>query len=136
MMPQTSRRRSSTPQGTGGSCGVAVAPGAFSPRGYKASQSASHKIGELIDGSEVIGGKYILEVSSVGLDRELKTKKDFDRFNGQEARIITRVLIGKDNTFTGIITACDKEAVTLASGKGAVLIPLKDIARARLEIKF
>ncbi len=102
----------------------------------KDCQSASHLIGEVLDASEVIPAKYILEVSSVGLDRELKTKKDFDRFNGQEARIITRVLIGKDNTFTGIITACDKAAVTLSTGKGEVLIPLNDIARAKLEIKF
>ena len=73
----------------------------------KDCQSASHLIGELIDGSGAIQSKYILEVSTVGLDRELKTKKDFDRFKGQEARVITRVLIGKDNTFTGSIAACD-----------------------------
>jgi len=102
----------------------------------KDCQSASHLIGELIDTSGTLQAKYILEVSSVGLDRELKTKKDFDRFKGQEARVVTRVLIGKDNTFTGSISACDEEAATLLTAKGLVRIPLKDIARARLEIKF
>ena len=43
-------------------------------------------IGDLIEEKSIIMGSYILEVSSPGLDRPLKTSDDFSRFTRQKVK--------------------------------------------------
>jgi len=47
----------------------------------------SKAIGVVIDDSRILPGKYILEVSSPGLDRPLETSKDFYRRIGETVEI-------------------------------------------------
>ncbi|MEI7905407.1 MAG: ribosome maturation factor RimP [Candidatus Firestonebacteria bacterium] len=104
--------------------------------GVKDCQDCSHAIDFILETSNTIEGPFCLEVSSPGLDRPLKTEKDFNRFLGQEVSVVTRVLIDRHNTFNGIIKECNSERVIIEIKSGKVEIPLKDIVRARLEIKM
>ncbi len=51
----------------------------------------NEQMGSLLDTINVIEGVYVLEVSSPGLDRPLKTQRDFERVKGQLIRVIARL---------------------------------------------
>jgi ribosome maturation factor RimP len=42
---------------------------------------------DLVEGGSLISGSYVLEVSSPGLDRVLKSEREFDLFRGRKMRI-------------------------------------------------
>ncbi len=51
--------------------------------------AVNEQLGELLDKESVLAEGYILEVCSPGLDRPLKTKKDFDRVTGKLVKVNT-----------------------------------------------
>ena len=54
----------------------------------------SDRIGGLIDSGNLIQRSYLLEVSSPGLDRVVKTEADFVRFSGKWARLRLKFAAG------------------------------------------
>jgi ribosome maturation factor RimP len=81
--------------------------------------SVSRCLSEELDKEEnlsVIEGAYTIEVSSPGLDRPLKTKRDFERNVGRKVRIIQN----DGKTIRGILKSVDETFVTLetAAAKG------------------
>ncbi len=95
----------------------------------------SRGVEDALDRENLIEGRYVLEVSSPGLDRVLRGEEDFVRFQGETARVTTRHLIEGQEFLQGILgEACDgRLSMTLDSGK-RVRIPLKEISTARLEV--
>jgi len=73
----------------------------------------SRTVGDILDREDLIPHSYNLEVSSPGLDRPLKTQRDFQRRLGEQVKIISKEPIGKDNTFIGYISECDEQKVIL-----------------------
>lgn len=57
--------------------------------------------------------KYILNVSSCGLDRPLKTNKDFQRNLGKEVDIKLYKAINKQKEFTGKLVGFTDETITI-----------------------
>ena len=47
----------------------------------------SRAVSEVLDAADPIAGEYLLEVSTPGIDRPLTRLKDFEAFEGYEARI-------------------------------------------------
>ncbi|NTV11504.1 MAG: ribosome maturation factor RimP [Zoogloea sp.] len=77
-----------------------------------------------------------LEVSSPGLDRALKKPADFERFAGQEAQVRTRMPIGNQRNFAGVLLGIKEGVVSLETPKGLLEFPLDEIEKARLVPKF
>ena len=50
-------------------------------------ERVSEQIGALLDVEDPLPGSYVLEVSSPGLDRRLRTLEHFERFNGEAVKI-------------------------------------------------
>lgn len=107
--------------------------------------SFSYEVGALLEVEEVIETAYRLEVSSPGLDRPLKKPADFERFAGHLVKVKTHDMLDPDQrghqrkTFTGRLEGLEGDAVRilqLDKKGGAVLLPLSEIAQARLEIEF
>lgn len=96
------------------------------------------QLGELLDKEDFLTQRYVLEVSSPGLDRPLKTKKDFEWAAGKIVRINTYGPVEEKREHAGKIVSCDDENVTIESEETRLTrkIPLNMISRARLEIKF
>jgi ribosome maturation factor RimP len=77
-----------------------------------------------------------LEVSSPGLDRPLRTAKDFSRFQGEQARLrLRRPRDGRAN-FEGILRGCEGETVLLDVDGVQFRFALGDLERARLVPRF
>lgn len=98
----------------------------------------NERLGELLDKESVLTDRYILEVSSPGLDRILKTKKDFEWAKGRLVRINTYGPVEDKREHIGKVVSCDEEGVTieLKDINKTRKIPLEKISKARLEMSF
>ena len=77
-----------------------------------------------------------LEVSSPGLDRPLKKAADFERFAGQEVQLRSRLAIGNQRNFTGVLTGLVDGEVCLQTEAGERRFPLAQVDKARLVPKL
>ena len=77
-----------------------------------------------------------MEVSSPGLDRPLKTIRDFERNKGKLVKVSTREKIEEENIFKGRITNVEGGRITLSVVDKEIVIPFDRISKARLEIEL
>lgn len=96
----------------------------------------SRQVADLIEVENIIGADHTLEVSSPGLDRPLKTKRDFLRFKGRKIQAATFSPLNGQRKFKGVIKDFHEETLHLQTQMGLVKILLDNIAKARLEIEI
>ncbi len=99
-------------------------------------QKISRQISDMIEIDELIPMKYVLEVSSPGLDRPLKREKDFLRFKHKRARVQTDSPIGERRRFTGTIEDFKDKTLYLNVDGQIVEIPFTQIAQAKLVVEI
>jgi len=105
------------------------------PEGVKIDdcERVSKRIDPIMDRSNIIGGRYLLEVSSPGLDRPLKKEEDFKRFIGRLIKVKTFSPIDNQKTFVGNLKDYKEGVVTLETREEKVIeIPMKNIVKANL----
>lgn len=75
-----------------------------------------------------------LEVCSAGLDRPIKNAKDAQKAMGQEVEV--KLFKPKDGKkeFTGLLTGCEDDKLTLKTAQGDIEFTFKEIALARRTI--
>lgn len=97
-------------------------------------QGLSRQISDLLDVEDVVPDSYLLEVSSPGLTRRLKSRREFEMFAGRLAKLIVRNEEGRSNKLVGTLKGLMGDDV-LIEVKGKVqAIPIDTVAKARLEI--
>jgi ribosome maturation factor RimP len=94
----------------------------------------SRVVGDLLDVHDFIPGSYNLEVSSPGLTRALKKPQDYQRYVGRLVRVTTRAPWEGHQVHFGILQGLKDDQVCLREGDSLLCIPLREIARARLDI--
>lgn len=95
----------------------------------------SFGISEILDTSNFISPDYMLEVSSPGLERELYSLKDFEKFIGNLAKVKTKIAINGQRNFTGRIKAVADETIIFADKTfGEVEFQYDSVAKANLQI--
>lgn len=94
----------------------------------------SRVVGDLLDVHDFIPGPYTLEVSSPGLTRALKKPQDYQRYVGRLVRLTTRAPWEGRQVHLGILQGLQDDQVCLREGDSLLCIPLREIARARLDI--
>ena len=99
--------------------------------------NVSRRVSDVLDADDFIPSAYLLEVSSPGLERELYSLKDFEKFAGQLAKVkITNPVNGQKN-FRGRITEVKGEEIIFEDKtSGTVQFPYNTVAKANLEIDF
>ncbi|MGT2771576.1 ribosome maturation factor RimP [Streptococcus marimammalium] len=84
--------------------------------------------------------QYILEVSSPGLERPLKTKESLLKAINQYINVSLYQAIDKMKVIEGVLTDFDGETLTLnyidKTRKKTITIPYKVVAKARLAVKL
>lgn len=101
----------------------------------------SREASAALDVMDFGGGRYTLEVSSPGLDRELYKPRDYERFTGHRVRVSYTVPeTGAKRTVRGDLIAFRPDAeeidVRVDEGNELATIPLSRIRVARLEIEL
>ncbi|HNY65880.1 MAG TPA: ribosome maturation factor RimP [Deltaproteobacteria bacterium] len=93
--------------------------------------AVNRRVSLLLDASDPIEGSYRLEVSSPGLNRRLKTAKDYEHFSGRKVKIVT-----KEGTHRGTIKGLAGDTVLLDIEGSEVSLHMKDIVKANLDFDF
>ena len=103
-------------------------------------ERVSQQLSVILDVEELVPGPgYVLEISSPGMDRALKTPAEFQRFTGRLAKISTSEPIGEAKFFEGRLKGFTDGKVRMElKGKEArmVEIPLEAIRKANLAVEF
>ncbi|MDY7095895.1 MAG: ribosome maturation factor RimP [Acidobacteriota bacterium] len=110
-------------------------------------ERVSKQISSLLDVEDFGRGRYTLEVSSPGLDRQLYRPKDYQRFLGHLARVRFRNEDGERQTIIGRMERLDDGVLAVVETRGTDKktgqprtlehqIPLSAIELARLEIEL
>lgn len=95
----------------------------------------SRQVGAALDEEDFISSAYMLEVSSPGLERQLYSLKDFEKFAGHLAKVKTyKPINGQRNFRGGIKTVENEEIVFDDKTSGEVRFPYDAVAKANLEI--
>lgn len=97
----------------------------------------SRALSDLLDEKDFIDDAYILEVSSPGLGRQLKKDKHFAKSIGEEVEIKLYKAIDKKKEFAGILTAYDKDTITIElEDETTMTLNRSDVAMVRLALDF
>lgn len=95
----------------------------------------SRAVSEVLDAADPISGEYVLEVSTPGIDRPLTRLKDFEAFEGYEARLeLDRIAEGRKR-FRGQLAGVEEENVGINLDEepdATVYVPFAWITEAKL----
>ena len=92
----------------------------------------STAVGATLDVEDPIVEEYALEVSSPGIDRPLTRLKDFENFEGYEAKIETTELIDGRRRFKGQLAGIDGTDVLINVEEGTIGLQFNWLSDAKL----
>lgn len=92
----------------------------------------SRQISAVMEVEDPIANEYTLEVSSPGIDRPLTRLKDFDRWEGHEAKLETAEMIDGQKRFRGILAGTEGTEVLIEIEQGTIGLEFDWLADAKL----
>ncbi len=93
----------------------------------------SHAVSAILDVEDPIPDGYALEVSSPGIDRPLVRPRDYERFQGFEAKLELARLIDGRKRYRGMLAGIEEGDVLVdMEGGERVRLPFAEIASAKL----
>ncbi|WP_165173001.1 ribosome maturation factor RimP [Adlercreutzia sp. ZJ242] len=96
--------------------------------------AASQKwMGDILEVIDPFPGAYVLEVSSPGIDRPLRTREHFERFAGETVCVKTKSPVDGRSSLTGELRGMVGDDVALDVDGTQVRVPLGVIKRARVK---
>ncbi|WP_407272185.1 ribosome maturation factor RimP [Radiobacillus sp. PE A8.2] len=100
----------------------------------------SEQLSEKLDENDPVSVPYFLEVSSPGVERPLKNKKDFEENIGKTVYVKLYEPLDNSKEFEGVLNEFTGDSLKLEikvkSRKKEVEIPYEKIAKARLAVTF
>lgn len=99
-------------------------------------EAVSRALSDKLDEVDPIEGSYVLEVSSPGADRVLRTPEHFARFVGEEVDVRLYRPRNGAKTLVGKLLGEDGGNVTVELGGAPVTVEKKDVAQVRTHITF
>ncbi len=102
-------------------------------------EQVSRRVSPILDVHDFGADKYVLEVTSPGLDRPLFGPRDFARFAGHQVKVQWLSQEGGKRTDSGLLERFDpgKSALTLLAANDIELtIPAESVLKANLEIEI
>lgn len=103
--------------------------------GIEDCERVSRRVDPLLDTLD-IPQAYYLEVQSPGLDRPLKTKADFDRYQGQEVELSFYKARNNSKKLTGILESNTEDSLIIRVGEELETILLEEIAKVKRSVHF
>ena len=93
--------------------------------------SLNRKLNAALEVENFLGGSYTIEVSSPGLDRPLRTKKDFIRARSRDVRFFLSQPLLEKMEYEGTIEEVDEDVVVVNADDHIIRIPINIINRAK-----
>ena len=93
----------------------------------------SEQMSAILDVEDPFPGRYMLEVSSPGLDRKLVKPREYRYFAGRRARIVLREPLEQKKVLEGTLAGFDEGRVKVGlENERIVELELSNISKARL----
>jgi len=92
----------------------------------------STAVSAILDVEDPILDAYTLEVSSPGIDRPLTRLKDFDMFEGYDAKLETDQLIDGRRRFKGVLAGVEGDEVLINVAEGTIGLKFDWLTDAKL----
>jgi ribosome maturation factor RimP len=92
-----------------------------------------------LDVADLISHRYSLEVSSPGVERPLRTARDYQRFTGKKAKLRLNEPVDGQKVIVGVIEtdpALVSGEVAIRDGSRVHQVPLSKVESARLVFEF
>lgn len=99
-------------------------------------QAVSEQVSELLDKNDPIDQSYYLEVSSPGLDRPLKTEKDFTKYKGELVEVKVFQPIDGKKIFEGELVGLMDNFIVINQDGHDVQFERDKVAVVKRVIKF
>ena len=105
-------------------------------------EEVSKDLSRALDQADPVPGRYTLEVSTPGLSRPLRTRRDFRRQRGHEVSVVRSGPPGADQdasgetSVRGVVVDADDEVVTLDVDGSQVRIPLSDVVQGKVVLPW
>ena len=96
----------------------------------------SRKLSDKLDEDDFIDSEYILEISSPGLGRTLKSDRDFSKSIGRDTDIKLYKPIDKVKEFEGILKAFDNDTLTFLIDGNERVFNKSEVASVKLHVEF
>jgi ribosome maturation factor RimP len=94
-------------------------------------------LGDVLEANEAVSGGYLLEVSSPGVNRPLRTPEHFRRVVGDRVRVRFREPCADVRGVVARLVAADDGRLVLESESGTVIeTTVENVERANLEFEF
>lgn len=103
--------------------------------GIEDCQRFSREIGDLLEVADLVPGSFDLEVSSPGLDRELKKDRELRWAAGKHVHAWTREPVDGQREFVGRLEEVGEGFLTLAEAAGRRQVPRALLTKVRLEVE-
>ena len=104
--------------------------------GIEDCERVSRQVSGLLDVEEPLKGKYMLEVSSPGMDRPLYTLDQFQQYLGANVKLRLRSAFEGRRNFVGKLCAVEDGDVVLRVDEHEYLLPFDAIDRASIMPDF
>ncbi len=100
-------------------------------------EAVSRALSDALDEADPISEGYYLEVSSPGVERQLKRQEDFDRFRGEKISVKLFKAVEGTKQLIGLLKNRDAEKLILETEDGKEIeIENKNITTVRLSVDF
>lgn len=101
-------------------------------------EKVNDAITDMLDEADIIKDQYFLEISSPGVERNIRKDKHFEESIGKEVNIkLFKPLDNKEKEITGILKGFDKETVKIETDKNEeITIPRNNISSIKWAFKW
>ncbi|HEX2711249.1 MAG TPA: ribosome maturation factor RimP [Candidatus Acidoferrales bacterium] len=104
---------------------------------HRDCELVSQQLSVILDVEDLVPGpRYILEISSPGLDRKLTKPAEYERFVGRLARISTLEPVENSKFFEGRLAGYADGRVQIEVKGRVISLPLQSIRKASLVVEF
>jgi ribosome maturation factor RimP len=104
---------------------------------HRDCEAVSQQLSVILDVEDLVPGpRYILEVSSPGLDRKLTKPSDYQRFAGRQARISMAEPVENTKFFEGRLAGYSNGMVQIEVKGRVMALPWAGIRKANLVVEF
>ena len=97
-------------------------------------EAVSRALDPILDEKDPIAESYTFEVSSAGLERQLKTPSHFERFMGETVTIKLYKPLNGAKEYSGVLTAYQEGAVTIDQNGHSISFKKDEIAAVHISL--
>ena len=96
----------------------------------------SRELGDVLDSRDLIPHKYVLEVSSPGLNRPLRKERDFTQRIGRKIKVRMMAPVQGRRNFVGTLTDFRDRTLFLEVDRQTFALPWPEVEKAHLIYEF